>query len=184
MRIAASLGVMIAALALAPPVSGGVTPAKGVPATRCPGAFWAHQYDVGDARTLWTIALEDKDKRDSWSPAPGSMGVHVIFKFTTMATRSLEFSVSYLPPGTRVMHSNRDEKSEPELQKSYTLVTEGAARVEGNLLVGPASAITRVRLISATFVDGSVWNAANDNVCSVEPNRVLPQDGKESSITW
>lgn len=184
MRIGAVAGLMLATMAMAQPVSGGVTPAKGLPTTRCPGGFWAHQSDVGGARTVWTTALEDKDKKDKWWPEAGSMGVHVLFKGARMPVRSLRFSVSYLPAGGHVMPSGPDAKSGSELQKSYTLATQDKVRFEGDLLVGPASSITRVRLISATFADESVWQAASENACSVEPDRVLAVDGKESSLKW
>lgn len=184
MRIGAIAGLMIAAMAMAQPVSGGVIPAKGLPATRCPGSFLAHQFDVGGARTAWTTALEDKDKKDKWWPEAGSMGVHVMFRVARMPVRSLEFTVSYLPPGGRVISEGSSGKSGPELEKSYTLATHDKVRIEGDLLVGPASTVTHVRLISATFADESVWQAASGTACGVEPDRVLAADGKESSLKW
>jgi len=181
MRMSAVAGIVAAAMAMAQPVSG-VTPTKNA-ATKCPGWLRADQHTVGGQRLRWTIALEDKDKKDQWWPTLGTLGVHVAFQSTEPPLRSVEFIVSYLPPGLREMPVGR-EASAQVLKKSYTLAGDDKARVEGNLLVGSAAAVTRVRLISATFADGSEWHAASDGACSVEPNRVMPVDGKESSLEW
>lgn len=174
-------GLMILAIAKAQSMSGGVTPAAKNAATKCPGWLRADQHTVGGQRILWTFALEDKDKKDQWWPILGSLGVHVAFQGPETRTRSLEFSVSYLPPGVR---STGREGSAQLLKKSYVLTGDEKERLEGNLLVGSASTVTRVQLVSATFADGSVWHAASDGACSVEPNRVIPIDGKESSLEW
>jgi len=172
---------MAAAMAMTQPASG-VTPTKSA-ATKCPGWLRADQHTVGGQRTLWTTALEDKDKKDTWWPTLGTLGVHVMFQGKETPLRSVEFSVSYLPPGLRKLPVGR-EASAQMLTKNYVLTGDDKARVEGNLLVGSAAVVTRVRLISATFADGSVWRAASDGACSVEPNRVMPVDGKESSLEW
>ena len=182
MRVVGVAGLMLAVMASARPASGGVTKASA--GTKCPGAFRADQHDVGGARTVWTVAFEDRDKRDKWWPESGSMGVHVVFQNLQTPTRSLEFSVSYLPPRVRVTPAASDRQSAQEMKKSYTLAVRDKVSVQGDLLVGPASAVTRVHLISATFADGSVWRAASDDACSVEPSRVLAVDGKESSLQW
>ena len=182
MQGSAVAAMLIAVMAVAQPAGGRVTPAKGLAASRCPGWFRADQYDVGRARVVWTVALEDKDTKDKWWPAPGSRGVHVAFASAGLPVRSLELSVTYLPSGTHSMPI--DPKSASESKKSYSLITHERARVEGDLLVGPAAMITSVHLISATFADESVWHAANESACSVEPNLVIPSDGKESSLKW
>lgn len=179
MRVGAVAAVMMVVMAVAQPVRAGVT--KVAAATKCPGAFRADQHDVGGARTVWTVAFEDQNKKDQWWPASGSMGVHVVFQDARVATRTLEFSVSYLPPGVR---AGSDASSAQELKKNYSLPIRDKVLVQGDLLVGPASAVTRVHLVSATFADGSVWHAASDDACSIEPNRVIAVDGKESSIKW
>ncbi len=126
------------------------------------------------------MALEDKNKKDQW-PDPGGMGVHVVFGNARMRTRSLEISVSYLPLGLRL---TPDEKSPQELKKTYVVTVDDKTQIQRDLMVGPAAAILRVHLVSATFADGSVWHATSDGACSVEPNRVLAVDGKESSLRW
>jgi hypothetical protein len=45
-------------------------------------------------------------------------------------------------------------------------------------MVGPAATIESVHLKSVTFTDGSVWHAANDSTCTIEPIRVLEVDSK------
>jgi len=177
--------LMVVTMAVAQPGSRGVTPAKNVAAgTKCLGWMRADQRTVGGQRTLWTAALEEKNKH--LFAVLGTMGVHVVFQGTETRARSLEFSVSYLPAGLRKMQVDpeADGKGPQAMKKTYVLTGGDKARVEGDLLVGPASTVTRVHLVSATFADGSAWHAENDSVCSVEPNRVMAVDGKESSIEW
>jgi len=175
---------MIAAMTMAQPVNGGVTPTKSVAGTKCPGLLRANQHAVGGERTQWTGALEDKDKHPF--PVMGTMGVHVVFQGTETRARSLEFSVSYLPAGLRKMKVDpgADGTSPQTMKKTYALTGGNKARVEGDLLVGPASTVTCVHLVSATFADGSAWHATSESECSVEPNHVMAVDGKESSIEW
>ena len=184
MQAGAVAGVTIAAMVLAQSGSAGVTPMSKivVAASGCPGWLRADQHAVGGQRTVWTMALEDRDKKEQW-PDPGGMGVHMVFENARAQMRSLEFSVSYLPLGPRQMPV-APEADPQEMKKRYALTTDDKTRVERNLMVGPAATITRVHLISATFVDGSVWQAPSEGACSVEPNRVIATDGKESSLKW
>ena len=143
----------------------------------CPGQLSAHQQTQG-VGTVWTIAQQDTDKKSQ--DAPGSMGVHVSFASPKTQVASLELSVSYLPPGLRVMpiDAKLGAKDMREDSKTFVLKQEAAMHVKGDLMVGPAATITRVHLISATFADGSVWHAANESTCTIEPNRVLLVDAK------
>jgi hypothetical protein len=145
----------------------------------CPGQLKARTATTGAGTVLWTTALEDKDKKDP-SKAPGSMGVHVEFEGVRVEARSVELRVSYLSPGMRVMPvtPGTSAKEPQELKKTFALAAEDKDRVEGDLMVGPASMIKDVHLISVTFADGSVWRAPNDSACTIEPNRVLPVDTK------
>ena len=185
MRFGALAGVMVAVLAVAQPGSAGVTPISkvAVTASGCPGALRADQHTVGGQRALWTTSLEDKDRKGTWWPIMGTLGVHVVFQGKETRPRSLEFSVSYLPTGAREV-SGAEPKGAQEMKKSYTLTGNDKARLEADLLVGPASTVTRVRLVSATFTDGRVWHATSEGACSLEPNRVLAVEGKESSLEW
>lgn len=137
----------------------------------CPGQFSARQQSTGGA-TMWTTAIEDKDKKDHGA---ASMGVHVDFESTKSPVRSLELSVSYLPAGLRAMPVTPGvmTKSPAESKKTFDLAGQGTTRVDGDLLVGPAATITRVHLMSATYADGAVWHAANASTCSIEPDRVV-----------
>jgi hypothetical protein len=144
----------------------------------CPGQLKAQQQSIGGA-TMWVTALEDKDKKDL-THAPSSMGVHVEFESAKTPARSAELSVSYMAAGMRVMPvtPGASAKGPQELKKTFALAAEDKDRVEGDLMVGPASMIKDVHLISVTFADGSVWRAPNENACTIEPNRVLPVDKK------
>lgn len=183
MRIGA-VGVMIAATALSQPLSAGVTLTSRVAVTGsgCPGWLRADQHAVGGQRTVWTMALEDKGKKEQW-PDPGGMGMHMVFENARTPMRSLELSVSYLPPGLRLM-PGADGRYAQEMKKTFALTVDDKTRVERNLMVGPAAMITRAHLISATFADGSVWHAASEGACSLEPSHALAMDGKESSLSW
>jgi len=181
MGLGAVGGLLIALLAAAQPLSGGVTKAA---STTCPGAFRANQHEVGGARTVWTVAREDKNKKDKWWPASGSMGVHVVLQTARMPLQTLEISVSYLPPGVRITPAGPEANGVQELKKNYTLTVHDKVVVEGDLLVGPASTVTRVHLVSATFADESEWHAASEDACRVQPDRVIAVDGKESSLKW
>jgi|SRR5580698_11083832 hypothetical protein len=182
MRLGAVAGLMIATMTATQPLSGGVTPTKNAPAaTKCPGWLRADQDLVGGQRTMWTIALEDKDRHPL--AIVGTMGVHVVFQGAQTRTRALKLSVSYLPAGLREVPAEGG-KGAQEMEKIYALKGDDKTRVEGDLLVGAAATVTRVRLISATFADGSEWHAGSNQACSVEPNRVLSVEGKESSLAW
>jgi hypothetical protein len=129
---------------------------------------------------VWTTALEDQEKKGR-TPAPGSMGVHVEFDGAKMQARSVELSVRYLPFGLRVMPVTPDtnaKSSQESKKKTFTLVGEDKTPIAGNLMVGPASMIDSVHLMSVTFSDGSVWHAPNDSACTVAPERLILVDTK------
>ncbi len=138
----------------------------------CPGQLTAQQRSKG-GETVWTIAQEDKGLKEQASKP--SLGVRVAFQGVKMPVRSLELRVSYLPQGLRLMpvDPKQGTKDMQESDKTFVLQQKAAMHVVGDLLVGPAATITRVHLMSATFADGSVWHAANEDACTVEPNRVM-----------
>jgi hypothetical protein len=140
----------------------------------CPGQFSAHQQSSGGV-TMWTTALEDKGKKEQ-PPAAGSLGVHVEFNGAKTQAHSVELSVRYLPLGLRVMPVAPDtnaKSSQESKKKTFSLAGEDKTPIEGNLMVGPAATIESVHLMSATFADGSVWRAANDSTCTIEPERLI-----------
>jgi hypothetical protein len=180
--VVAVAGLMVAAGAQAQQASGASTkqmPRYVLVGPGCPGQFTARQQASGGG-TMWTTALEDKDKKEQ-PPAGGSLGVHVDFQGAKTQARSAELSVSYLPAGLRVMPvaPGADAKNPDESKKkTFALTAEDKAHVEGNLMVGPAAMIESVHLMSVTFTDGSVWRAANDSTCTIEPNRVVQVDSR------
>jgi hypothetical protein len=181
--VVAVAGLMVAAGAQAQQQSTGAStkqmPRYVLVGPGCPGEFTARQQSSGGS-TMWATALEDKDKKEQ-PPAAGSLGVHVEFQGAKTQARSAELSVSYLPAGLRVMPvaPGADAKSTDETKKkTFELTAEDKARVEGNLMVGRAATIESVHLMSVTFTDGSVWHAANDSTCTIEPNRVVRVDSK------
>lgn len=145
-----------------------------VTGSACPGALRAQQQATGGG-TVWTTALEDQ--KESADGKPGGLGVHVEFQGAKNAIKGLELRVSYEPLGLKRVPvapgTNGFAGSTPEREKNFNLDREAAMRVDADLLVGPAATITRVHLMSATFADGSVWQAPSQNACSVVPSRVV-----------
>ncbi|HEY4010898.1 MAG TPA: hypothetical protein VGM11_12160 [Acidobacteriaceae bacterium] len=172
----AVVGLMAAAVAQAQTGSASTAQASRyvIVGSGCPGQLMARQQTNG-VGTVWATALEDKDKKDR-SRAPGSMGVHVEFEGAKTNVQALELSVSYLPPGMRLMPVDPKQRTKDtrEDRKTFVLKQEAAMHIDGDLMVGPAATITRVHLASVTYADGSMWRAPSEDACTVEPNRVLP----------
>ena len=147
----------------------------------CPGALRVQHQPVGP--TMWTVAQEDKDRDNQAQRAKGP-GLHVEFEGVLDGVRekvkTLEFSVSYVPAGWRVMpvDPGTDAKRPKESKKTFVLQQEAAQRFDADLLVGPVATITRVHLVSATFADGNVWRAASGDQCSIAPSLYMPVEAK------
>lgn len=126
---------------------------------------------------MWTVAQEDLGIVRQGRSQPASMGVHVNFDAKD-PVQSLELSVSYLPLKLRLMPAapGADKKNDPS--KTFVLKQEAALKVDGDLMVGPASTIRTVHLISATYANGTVWRAPNEDSCTVEPSGLLLVGGK------
>ncbi len=62
------------------------------------------------------------------------------------------------------------------LSKTFRLNTDSAAllHLEADLLVGPASGISRVHLFQVDYADGHFWNAPNTTACSTTPSLYVP----------
>jgi len=175
--IVAALGLMVAAGAQAQTSKVGPTQASRyvIEGPGCPGSLRAqHQPTVG--KTIWTVALEDKDKKDK-GRAPAGMGLHVVFESERTQPRSAELSVSYLPLRLKAMPIEGDKTQ--ELKKTFALAAEDKDHLDGDLMVGPAATITRVHLMSVTFSDGSVWHAPSEDACSVAPALYMPVEAKK-----
>jgi hypothetical protein len=131
------------------------------------------QRQATGGQTVWTIAQEDKGIKDRANKP--SLGVHVAFQGAKTPMHSLELRVSYLPQGLRLMpvDPKQGTKDMRESDKTFVLEQKAAMHVVGDLLVGSAATITRVRLMSVTFADGSVWRAPSADACSVVPSGVM-----------
>jgi hypothetical protein len=141
----------------------------------CPGAFRARQQGMGGG-AVWTTALEDRNAIRNGRPT--GLGVHVEFERAASRVKALELRVSYLPLRLRMMPlattlTNAPAKRGEEQEKTFSLDREAATRINADLLVGPAATITRVRLLSVTFADGSVWHAPTEDACAVVPSRIM-----------
>src|ERR1700744_1958915 len=131
-----------------------------VTGSTCPGALTAQQKATGGA-TVWTTAREDQ--KESADGKSNGLGVHVEFQGAKNAIKALELSVSYEPLGLKRVPvtpgTNGFAGGTSEREKNFNLDREASMRVDADLLVGPAATITSVRLVSATYADGSVWHA-------------------------
>jgi hypothetical protein len=152
-------------------------------AAGCPGQLQARQQATGGA-VVWTTALEDQSDKTAWTARPSGLGIHVEFAGVKTAVKAMELRVSYLPLGLRRMPldttlRNTVAESPQERAKTFDLDREAAMQIGGDLLVGPAAMITRVHLVSATFADGSLWRAPDEDACTIEPNRWLLLEAKK-----
>jgi len=142
----------------------------------CPGQLQARQQAAGGA-TVWTAAVEDQMDQDAANARPKGLGVHVDFRGTKTAVKTLELRVTYEPLGLKrvpVGPGTNGFVSSPAVhEKNFSLDREPAMRVDADLLVGPAATITRVNLMSATFADGTVWHAPTEDACSVVPSHLV-----------
>jgi hypothetical protein len=176
--VVAVVGFTVAAFSQAP--QGNVNQAQFsgyvVQGQACPGQLTARQQATGGA-TVWTTALEDQKNQDTADAKPKGLGVHVAFQGAKTRIKTLELRVSYEPLGLKskpvAPGTNGFVSSTVEREKNFNLDREAAARVDADLLVGPAATITRVNLMSATFADGSVWHASSKDACSVVPSRIV-----------
>lgn len=144
------------------------------PGSLCPGILSARRQGVGG--TVWTTALEDRNIVRSGRPT--GLGVHVEFEHRGSPVKALEMRVGYLPPGLRLMPVAGDLRSDTEREKTFDLDRVAAERIDGDLLVGAAATITRVRLVSVTYADGNVWREPTENACVATPNGYLPVGGR------
>jgi hypothetical protein len=141
----------------------------------CPGALLARQQAVGGG-TVWTTALGDRSAMRNGRPT--GLGVHVEFEHKASRVKAIELRVSYLPLGLRRMPlaatlTNAASRQEDEQEKTFSLDRVAATRIDGDLLVGPAATITRVRLVSVTFADGKMWREPAEDACAVVPSRMM-----------
>jgi hypothetical protein len=156
----------------------------------CPVAMSAQQAALG--QTIWTISREDAGQpRNEAVPRSSDSGVHVEldslpgggfqgnssrgYASRGKAIRQVELAVYFVPPGGRVLLLQARAADAPELKKTFNLSADGGAALQlaGDLLVGPAASITRVRVLRIEYTDRTAWQPSGNVVCSVEPNRFL-----------
>jgi hypothetical protein len=139
----------------------------------CPVGMSAQQR--GAAQTLWTISLEDAGQPQNEQAARSSnAGVHVELHSGKSTIRQVELEVYFVAPGARVVPVTEDP-APVDLKKTFHLSAQDGAtlKLAGDLLVGPAAGITRVRLLSIDYADGTTWHANAHSTCSVEPSRFM-----------
>jgi hypothetical protein len=150
-----------------------------IPFNACPVGMAAQRSNTGQLLT-WTVSLEDSPQAPKALAArTASAALHVQLNAHdhTTSLRQVELAVYYVAPGSRLLPI---ETTAPpaDLKKTFDLAADGGASLQltANLLIGPASNITRVHLLSITYADGTSWTAASDTICSIEPNRFLRVD--------
>jgi hypothetical protein len=178
--VMAVAGLMVAAVGQAQQATVSTTQPSHivVVAAGCPGQLTAQQQANGGSMSVWTIAQNDPNGPNDLNK-PG-LGVRVGFQGGA-AIRSLELRVSYLPPGLRSIPTDAKPVTTDmrESEKTFVLQEKDAMHVEGDLLVGPAATITRVRLMSVTYANGSVWHPSSADACSVVPSKYMLVEAKK-----
>ena len=146
----------------------------------CPVEMKAQQQAAG--RTEWVVANEDAAQLQKQTASHPNSGVHVELNAPRdKALRQVELTVDFAPLGIHRMLplAQMDTPATTNLkQKTFSLsATDTATRkLAGSLLVGPAASIIRVRLLSITYADGTHWQSAPGQTCSVEPSHFLLVD--------
>ena len=139
----------------------------------CPIRMTAQRQDAG--QTLWTIALEDEQgPKAETAIRPGDAGVHVeLTGFREKAIQQVRLAVYFLPRGTRALPVA--ESQTDATRKTFDLAAPDgfASKLTGDLLVRHAATITRVRLLSITYANGSTWHPSSSASCNIEPNRFI-----------
>jgi hypothetical protein len=162
------------------------TPQRAAVQTRvtgnCPVGLMAQRRD--DGKTVWVVSFEDEAKTNhATTLKPGSAGVHVSLTASERSTiRKAEVAVYFVPPATRVLPVNqysqyaaKAPKAPAEQKKTFHVSAsdDNSQQLTADLLVGPASGITHIHILSMDYADGTTWTAPNKNACTVEPNGLL-----------
>jgi len=136
----------------------------------CPVGIAAQQQATG--ATQWVVSLEDS-ANPSRLPA-GKMGVHVVLK----ALGSLKFStakveVAYLVPPAGMMLVDGNAATQT---RTFDLSAgdDPTQEMERSLLIGSGVSISRVKLLSLTYADGTESQLAGNSNCSVRISHLLP----------
>jgi hypothetical protein len=149
----------------------------------CPVSMIAQRRDAG--QTMWVVSLEDaaKPKHDE-APRPGSTGLHITLTAPENSPiHQAELAVYFVPPATRALpvynqysqYPSKAPKPPAEQKKTFHIsaTDDASLNLTTDLLVGPASGITRVHILSMDYTNGANWTAPNNSACTVEPNGLL-----------
>ena len=136
----------------------------------CPVGMAAEQQATG--ATQWVVSLEDSGS--SGGIPRGKMGVHVALKApANWVFREARVAVTYKvsPAGAMLV-----DGQVPDTTKTFDLSVgdDPAVELERSLLLGAGVSVQRVKLMSLTYPDGSVWQPAPNYNCSVRVSHFLP----------
>ena len=148
----------------------------------CPVGLMAQRRD--DGQTIWVVSMEDEAKANhATAPKAGSAGVHVSLTAGEKSPiRQAELAVYFVPPATRVLPVNQYSQYAPkapkppaEQKKTFHVSSSdgNSQELTADLLVGPASGITHIHILSMDYADGTTWTAPNKSACTVEPNGLM-----------
>lgn len=149
----------------------------------CPVSMMAQRRDTG--QTMWIVSLEDQSNpRHATTATPGSAGVHVSLTAPEKSPiRQADLAVYFVPPGTRALpvynqyspYPRKAPKPPAERKKTFHIPASDGASLDltADLLVGPASGITHIHILSLDYADGATWTAPNNAACTVEPDGLL-----------
>jgi len=136
----------------------------------CPVGMTAEQQANG--ATQWVVSLEDS--RDPVRIPRGKMGVRVgLTAPKDWAIREAKVVVSYMVPPAGAMLVGGSPSTETrtfELSAGEAPVLE----LERSLQLSPGVSVTRVKLLSLTYADGTVWQPDGAYNCSVRVSHFLP----------
>jgi hypothetical protein len=149
----------------------------------CPVSMIAQRRDSG--QTMWVVSLEDaaKPKHDE-APKPGSTGLHITLTAPENSPiHQAELAVYFVPLATRALpvsnpysqYPQKAPKPPAEQKKTFHISATDDASLDltTDLLVGPASGITRIHILSMDYTNGTTWTAPNNSACTVEPNGLV-----------
>ncbi|HZL26946.1 MAG TPA: hypothetical protein VFC39_10475 [Acidobacteriaceae bacterium] len=149
----------------------------------CPVSMIAQRRDAG--QTMWIVSVEDaaKPKHDE-APKPGSTGLRIsLIAPENSPIHQADLAVYFVPPATRALpvynqysqYPQKAPKPPAERKKTFHISAsdDTSLNLTADLLVGPASGITHIHILSMDYADGTTWTAPNNAACTVAPNGIL-----------
>jgi hypothetical protein len=152
----------------------------------CPVGMTAERQASGQRE--WIVSLEDALQPQRPNTRANKAGVRVeLNEFTGKAIKQAEVAVYYMAPGIHSLlvgqaaSGQSSDAPVPDLKKTFVLSAadgEPKLRLAGSLLVSNAASITRVRLLSIEYADGSRWQTTSSSYCTVEPGLLMAVAGR------